>query len=118
MTRLSKLALSIILATSVHATEHTCSTQWVTYKGDLNIYKPPNTVETVYITFVDGLNNVKFRTKNAESYYHYNTTIVTPEKNGISYRASKEKELALFDNHVLLIFTHHGVNHAKRYTQS
>ena len=30
--------------------------------------------------------------------------IVTPEKNGVSYRASKEKKLALFDNHELLIF--------------
>ncbi len=104
MKRLSKLVLSMTLAAGIHAGEHTCTTQWVTYKNDINIYKPPNTVKTVYITFVDGLNNVKFRTKNAESYYHYSTMIVTPEKNGVSYRASKGKELALFDNHVLLIF--------------
>ncbi len=105
MKQLSKiLALSMILTIVIYAIEHTCTTQWVTYKGDINIYKPPSSVKKVYITFVGGLNNVKFRTKNAESYYHYSTMIVTPEKNGVSYRASKEKELAIFDNHELLIF--------------
>lgn len=87
---------------SLHATENICITQWIQNSGKK--HKPPKSLETLNISFVNELDGVKLKTQNKTSYYEYKSFIDIDGRLGISYDANNGNFLDLFKDGTLMIW--------------
>jgi len=104
-----KILLFISLSSFSHAVgyEYTCNAQYLSIKGDKKLYKAPEVLKQVYVTFVDNkLDTVKFRTKNQSSYYEYLGRLKS--KGAIVYVADNGNRMAFDSNHEMVIVISNG----------
>ena len=94
--------ISLIPFAPLLANEYRCTTQWIQSKGQR--YKPPKSIETLNISFVNELDGVRLKTQNETSYYEYKSFIDIDGRLGISHNANNGNFLDLFKDKTLMIW--------------
>ena len=103
MKKIYATAMLMLLSVGIlSADNYICTTQWIHDNGQR--YKPPKSLETMNISFVNELDGVKLKTQNKTSYYEYKSFIDIDGRLGISYSANNGNLLDLLKDGTLMIW--------------
>ncbi len=92
----------LLLLASLQAKEDICQTKWIQSEGKK--YAPPKSVKVLKINFINDLDAITLTTKKYTTRYDYRSFLDIKGQLGISYKASNDDLVDMFQNGTLVVW--------------